>query len=193
MNLQRTILACVMLLPLRAAGACPEVQHVRIQLIDDARVSPHLLANAAGETAWLLTSLCVQLTWSVHERREGLEIHILPASLTQDKDTSHLGFAMPGFGEGNRGAVFMSHVQRVVADHRDLIDTKTLLGHVLAHEIGHLLLRTRTHSGSGIMQANFDESQLRMARQRRLIFTESDRRTAFRNREVAKAQRSRNN
>jgi hypothetical protein len=88
---------------------------------------------------------------------------------------------MPTLGRGNHAAVFMSHVEEVVAKHRDVIDTKTLLGHVLAHELGHLLVQTKTHSESGIMQANLGELQLRMAYQRRLIFTESDRRHFLRN------------
>jgi hypothetical protein len=77
-----------------------------------------------------------------------------------------------------------------VANHRDVIDTKTLLADVLAHEIGHLLLGTRTHSTSGIMQANFGESQLRLAYQRRLLFTASDRRAVLRNRTASQTQRS---
>ena len=100
---------------------------------------------------------------------------------------------MPTLGRGNHAAVFMSHVEEVVAKHRDVIDTKTLLGHVLAHELGHLLLHTKTHSESGIMQANFGEFQLRMAYQRRLIFTESDRRHLLRNRNIAEAQTSSKN
>jgi hypothetical protein len=164
-----------MLLPLSAAGACHDMQNVNIQLINDAGVPPHLLTNAMREAAWLLTSLCAHITWSI-EKSEGLEIHILPAPLI-DTNTSCLGIALPTFGKGNRGAVFLSRVQGVVASHPDLIDTKTLLGHVLAHEIGHLLLQTSTHGSTGIMQADFGASQLRKAYQRRLIFTKSDRQT----------------
>jgi hypothetical protein len=172
---------------------CGDMLHVKVQLINEAGVSPHDLTKAEREAAWLLLSLCVQLTWSSDGRGQGLEIHILPVPLVTGIDTSCLGVALPTLGRGNHAAVLMSHVQEVVAKHRDLIDTKTLLGHVLAHELGHLLLHTKTHSESGIMQANFGEFQLRMAYQRRLIFTESDRRHLLRNRNIAEAQTSSKN
>jgi hypothetical protein len=178
MNLRATLLASVMLLPLGAAGACRDMHNVNIQLINDAEVPPHLLANAVREATWLLTSLCVHITWSI-EKSEGLEIHILSAPLI-NTNTSCLGIALPAFGKGNRGAVFLSRIQEAVASHPDLTDTKTLLAHVLAHEIGHLLLHTSTHVSTGIMQADFGASQLRLAYQRRLIFTESDRQTFVR-------------
>ena len=38
-----------------------------------------------------------------------------------------------------------------------------LLGHVIAHEIGHLLLGTENHSSSGLMQAYWDPRQLQLA------------------------------
>ena len=42
------------------------------------------------------------------------------------------------------------------------------LGHVIAHEIGHLLLPTRAHSPSGIMKAGLDGER---AAQGALFFT----------------------
>jgi hypothetical protein len=38
-----------------------------------------------------------------------------------------------------------------------------LLGHGIAHEIGHLLLGTQRHSSSGLMQAHWDARELRLA------------------------------
>jgi hypothetical protein len=43
-----------------------------------------------------------------------------------------------------------------------------VLGHVIAHELGHLLLQRATHSAAGLMQATLD---LRLAQQGRLLFT----------------------
>ena len=179
------ILICMTLLPSYAAEACEELEQVRVQLNNDAGISPGLLTTAVREASWILSSLCVQLTSPLDGRSEDLEIHILPDPLTDATKTSCLGLALPTFDKGNHGAVFMSNVNEIVAEHGDLIDAKTLLGLVLAHEIGHLLLRTKTHSTSGVMQANFGPLQLRMAYQRRLTFTKSDRRAVLRNRHVA--------
>ena len=43
-----------------------------------------------------------------------------------------------------------------------------VLGHVIAHELGHLLLQRATHSAAGLMRATLD---LRLAQQGRLLFT----------------------
>ncbi len=43
-----------------------------------------------------------------------------------------------------------------------------VLGHVIAHEVGHLLLQRATHSAAGLMRATLD---LRLAQQGRLLFT----------------------
>jgi hypothetical protein len=49
-------------------------------------------------------------------------------------------------------------------------DIGCLLGHVMAHEIGHLLLPPNSHSPHGIMQAQLDTQ---LAVRSRLFFTES--------------------
>jgi hypothetical protein len=41
--------------------------------------------------------------------------------------------------------------------------TPVLLGDVIAHEIGHLLLGTNSHSPTGIMSARWDRDYLRLA------------------------------
>jgi hypothetical protein len=47
----------------------------------------------------------------------------------------------------------------------------SLLGVVIAHEIGHLLLPYGSHSASGLMQGDWDSRQFLLARTRRLWFT----------------------
>ena len=45
------------------------------------------------------------------------------------------------------------------------------LGHAMAHEIGHLLLRSHAHSPSGIMQAQWRAKELQRASKGLLLFT----------------------
>lgn len=49
----------------------------------------------------------------------------------------------------------------------------TVLGHVLTHEVGHLLLGSNAHSSGGIMSGGWFESNLRRAAQGQLRFTPS--------------------
>jgi len=47
-----------------------------------------------------------------------------------------------------------------------------LLGHALAHEIGHLLLGPNSHSASGVMRSNWQQQEMQRLSQSFLIFTE---------------------
>jgi hypothetical protein len=62
-----------------------------------------------------------------------------------------------------------------------------LLGHVIAHELGHLLLQRTGHSATGLMQATLDAPR---AAQGRLTFTDAEGRT-IRARVAALPQRQR--
>jgi len=46
-----------------------------------------------------------------------------------------------------------------------------LLGHAMAHEIRHMLLRTKGHSSEGIMRAKWTPGDLQLAAQGLLLFT----------------------
>lgn len=66
------------------------------------------------------------------------------------------------------------YYERVTARaHRDNIDAdlSVFLGCVIAHELGHLLLRSPGHVPRGIMQAQWGPSQLHQAQIGKLLFT----------------------
>jgi hypothetical protein len=54
------------------------------------------------------------------------------------------------------------------------IDLADILGVAMAHEIGHLLLRTSSHSPLGMMKAAYLQKDLTSAGRRSLIFTRED-------------------
>ena len=131
-----------------------------------------VLAAAREEAAWIVRSLCVAIEWSAAERPDALLVRILPGPLTADPTPNALGLAMPGLG---RGVVFLSRIHQRVEDNYGRIGLPILLGCVLAHEIGHLLLRTAGHAKEGIMSADFRKRELEKAAQRQLVFTAADR------------------
>jgi hypothetical protein len=47
-----------------------------------------------------------------------------------------------------------------------------ILGHVEAHEIGHILLHDSSHSSAGLMRARWSADDLRAAAQGRLLFSQ---------------------
>jgi len=92
-------------------------------------------------------------------------VHVLPHDTNAHSKIAHeaLGVALPG----TRFAwVFYDRIEALTG-HGDN-DLGCSLGHVIAHEIGHLLLPARAHSPSGIMMAGLDGQR---AAQGALFFT----------------------
>ncbi|PYT70596.1 MAG: hypothetical protein DMG39_15720 [Acidobacteria bacterium] len=56
----------------------------------------------------------------------------------------------------------------------DGADLASLLGHVAAHEIGHLLLGTNSHAAAGIMQAHWTSQELTDAAVNRMVFLKEE-------------------
>lgn len=64
--------------------------------------------------------------------------------------------------------VFFSQILKLHDNYHQ--NTATILGHVMAHEVGHLL-GINSHSATGIMRAHWDPDELVLASQGRLLFT----------------------
>ena len=78
-----------------------------------------------------------------------------------------LGFVMRF--DGNSVAILYDRVQALASFKRT--DITAILGISMAHEIGHLLLRSREHSSEGIMRGNWSSNNLQAGAQGRLHFT----------------------
>jgi len=80
---------------------------------------------------------------------------------------------MFGFAEGTAlASVFYGRIEHFARDvHRDETEIPVILGHVMAHEIGHLLLGSASHSKTGIMCGQWDRNYLRRALIGRQLFT----------------------
>jgi hypothetical protein len=77
-----------------------------------------------------------------------------------------------GFAPATRGRlvyVLYDHVEAfAVANH---LEIGHALGHVMAHEVGHVLLPSHAHSRTGLMSGNLNFQSLRRKRQGALLFT----------------------
>jgi hypothetical protein len=80
-------------------------------------------------------------------------VHLLSASMAAGLEVPQgvMGQATPG---SHLASVLYGRVS-ALAD-AEQADLATVLGHVIAHEIGHLLLAPNAHSASGIMRARLD-------------------------------------
>jgi len=82
-----------------------------------------------------------------------------------------LGFSLPYARDGVRVTIFYDRVEMLERD-RDY--TGIILGHVIAHELGHVLEAEDTHAENGIMRTRWDERDFQAMLLRELYFSESD-------------------
>ena len=161
-------------------------RHLQVSLFNDAGVDSATLAEAQSrasaifsrsgiEVDWLVCgpadpndflprrTACSALVWPSH-----LSVRIRPRAHRVSAETFGQAF-VDGDGEGLYSNVYYQNLARS-SGHPDLSNGE-LLGYVLAHELGHLLLGTNSHSASGIMQPRWDSSVLRPAALSSLRFT----------------------
>jgi hypothetical protein len=84
-----------------------------------------------------------------------------------------LGFSyVNAAGPSVLASIFADAVATVAA--RTRVDPGVLLGRVVAHEVGHLLLGTPSHSVSGLMRAEWTDVQMQRNLPRDWIFSDHD-------------------
>jgi hypothetical protein len=157
---------------------------VQVSVYDDAAVPSRILAAAEVQIHRIFRHAGVEILWrNCSERAEivllagcqvigsdHLVLRILPHALgAQVRNRNDvLGTAtVDEQGVGYYGYAFYDRIQQM-ADARRL--ASALLGHVLAHEIGHLLLQSNSHSISGIMSGRWDGGELRRISEGNMFF-----------------------
>jgi len=139
----------------------------------------HILAQAGIQVEWLnctaggshvpdqfeQPSRCSRIAYPSH-----LSVRIVLTAQPVREDI--FGEAFTGSeGRGTYIKLYYAHLAKANA-HLPLGEGE-LLGCVIAHEVGHLLLGTDSHSHEGIMQGRWEDAQLRQAGKGNLQFTPS--------------------
>jgi hypothetical protein len=129
-----------------------------VRVDNSAHVPATILAAAREVAERVFHDIGVELIWlEQDDRRSGdvdgcgscVTVHLLTREMTHLMGTPE---PVLGIAEGTAVAVvFYNRIARLSRTRNDK-DTACMLGHVMAHEIGHLLLG-KGHSHSGIMQA----------------------------------------
>jgi hypothetical protein len=99
-----------------------------------------------------------------------LHLRIVRRSLSLKDSTLGISY-LSSDGTGSQADVFYEGVEKL--RHETFVEPATILGHVAAHEIGHLLLGSNSHSPWGIMRAHWNMDELARANKGLLLFTES--------------------
>jgi hypothetical protein len=137
---------------------------------------PAALFHAKSLARDMFAGIGVTLQWqggAVRETDQGcwppIEISLEGGPPGADRPDS-LAYAMPYLKGGARIHVFVGRVASMVPPDR----LGTLLGHVLVHEITHLLQGVSRHSARGVMKAHWDTPDFRAMEVHPLPFDDRD-------------------
>ncbi len=162
------------------------VGRVQVSLFDDAHVAPGILAQARARASAIFAqagieldflfcppanptdfkpshSPCSNLAWPTH-----LSVRIIPRGRTVGADVFGQAFVDES-GQGAYSNVYYENLA-LSANHPGIGDGE-MLGYVIAHELGHLLLGTNSHSHTGLMQATWSPHVLSEMPRMLLVFT----------------------
>jgi hypothetical protein len=159
------------------------------RVINSVQVSDEVVENAKKHVQRIYRESGIQVEWIANNEAPNvtpgrktltLTIVLVSESLARvmGQPDSTTGFAISNDGRGTRIAyVFAERAERqaeTVSQLR-LADKKTaeglILGHVIAHESGHLMLPHNSHSCTGIMSAKMDRASIDQALRGYLFFS----------------------
>jgi len=159
---------------------------VRVQVYNGARVSSRDLLRAEQRAARVFKKANITVVWTAasmpgeldpeaaHEQwvPGDLQLRIWTRSLAQPSmiDSDALGFCTSI--EGGQAVVLFDAVRSLVRIR--FSDPAELLGLAIAHEMGHILLRSVNHSTAGIMRARWLPNDLHNAATGSLVFTREE-------------------
>ena len=143
-----------------------------VNVYNDASVRPALLHHSediagkifkqAGFTIlWRdCTTVQVQRSETCFGARDEIAfaVRIVPHSLSLSGEVFGVAF-VGNDGQGVQADVFYSGIEQLTND--TSANPADIMGHVIAHELGHLLLGLNSHSSLGLMQAHWTDRQLR--------------------------------
>ena len=149
-------------------------------LLKAERTANKILQDAGVDTVWVL---CFDgSTWSrdvVCTDPLGpmnVTVNVLPSSMSQGFRLRGEAFGMAAedgeLGFGCDAWVFSGPIASFAVERE--LGVAQLLGHVFAHELGHLLLGPNSHSGMGLMRARWSSRELHAADHGVLFFSASE-------------------
>ena len=183
---QFLVLELGLLLPLAAtaqpAQATPVV--LRVSMFDDDAVGAATLREAEREASRVFQRANIEVIWlqcpqntseqiSLGRCAEAsypahLHLRVVPRSRGAKISTVGMSF-LSADGKGCYADLFYERV--VELQMKSHTRTAVILGHAMAHELGHLLLSSNSHSRDGLMRAQWNRGDLAEAARGSLLFS----------------------
>jgi hypothetical protein len=155
---------------------------VTVRVYETAQLDPSLKIAALSLARTTLAAAGVEVSWKTcgqgagagpcnHPPAGDLVLRIVRSTVEYDRGALPLGDALVDMGSGEAilATVYLDRVVRVATAAR--MDTRTLLGYAIAHELGHLLLASSSHNTRGLMRPIWRDEELRSARSADWSFT----------------------
>jgi hypothetical protein len=180
-----SVLACSVFPPISTAHehAQSPALSLTVSVFNDAGVEPSVWAQAQGRATEIMRRSGISLTWldsgfpasgmpdsncSAISYPTHLSVRVVRKVSPVKGDIFGQSF-QDAAGEGNYVLVYYASIQAFRA--ATTVPAGELLGCVVAHELGHLLLGTASHSSTGLMSAVWQDPELRQAMRANLFFT----------------------
>ena len=170
----------------RSATADPETPSITVRtynlanapakdLVQASQVAEEIFKQAGIEVRWLSCAVSLEeaRTNTACEEATGrhdLDVVVSTASITRPgmATDASLGFALP-LARQSQAVVLWERSKKMAASSG--VPARIILGHAMAHELGHLLLHSMEHSRTGIMKSRWGKEELRRAESGGLLFT----------------------
>lgn len=178
-------LAVVLLCSMVRAAQTDDAVQITVRVRNSAGVGETVLSRAEAEASRVFALAGITIEWVNCARLtetmkchgvlgpNEFDLHVVPTG----KTSSDLVFGESFLGADGTGKyvdVFFNRIAGIVEEPQ--VDVADILGAVSAHELGHLLLGSRSHSGVGIMQPIWEHQCLREIGMGKLTFTKEQRR-----------------
>ena len=165
------------------AGGADSSPAIRVRVNNYTQASPTILAGAEREAGRILGNAGLQTMWlecpAGHSAADpqdpcgepleatDIALRVLSESTQNKFQDTAFGFAVVPV----LASVYYDYVAHLARSDDAEFEIPIILGCVIAHEIGHLLLGSNSHSTSGIMQGHWERGQIRQAVTGNLLFT----------------------
>lgn len=164
----------------------PDTIRLKVSVFNDAQVPQYVLQAAVTRAQAVFERAGVSLTWldcgtpgNWHTELGCLDVAFpshLSVRLVKGKQTGSDDIFGQSFlnehDEGNYANVYVTPLSSAKA--RELLPEGDLLGCIVVHELGHLLLGRNSHSNEGLMRAKWEVWDLREAARGNLLFTKAE-------------------
>ena len=140
-----------------------------VHVVADARVPSDVVERAKPETARIYQHIGIDVVFVDEPSGDTITVRVVDTPMKEAKGSAMGVAPRSGSQIGRLVYAFYGRVDAYARQHAKPVSQ--VLGHVVAHELGHLLLPHGSHAKSGIMTAAWDRKQIEQIGRGWLSFT----------------------